>query len=62
MDTVIKMNVKPIKVEKVITIALGEGKSLSIISSKYVGLKNFFGNVYSYKGEENVGGENDGEI
>lgn len=62
MDTVIKMNVKPIKVEKVITIPLGEGKSLSIISSKYLGLKNFFGNVYIYKGEENLGGENNEKI
>lgn len=56
------MNVKPIKVEKVITIPLGEGKSLSIISSKYLGLKNFFGNVYIYKGEENLGGENNEKI
>lgn len=54
-----QIDIKPIEVEKVITIPLDEYKSLLITSGKYLKLKDCSGCFCIFDDKENVGSKNE---
>lgn len=54
-----QIDIKPIEVEKVITIPLDEYKSLLITSGKYLELKDCSGIFYIHDDKKNIGGEDE---